>query len=524
LKCITVGLAFSFSVMTALLFVPDRAADDKPPEKLRAEIERIIDGPDYKQAHWGLLFVDLETGKVLFESNADKLFAPASVTKLYSVAAALDALGADFRFQTPVYRRGAVDDGQLDGDLILVAGGDLSLGGRTDKDKHIAFKNSDHTYANGNDLAELTDPDPLAGLQDLARQVAAAGIKKIQGDVLIDDRLFDKAEGTGSGPSRLTPIMVNDNVIDFVITPTVAGAPASVKWRPETSAYRVDAQVETASKGSTPSIQITSPAPGRFIVRGYIPEGHKPLVRVHEVEDAAAFARALLIEALRKAGVAVAASPLAGNRSDRLPASEVCAKLPRVALLTSPPFRESARLILKVSHNLQASTLPLLLAVKNGKRTLESGLRLQHDFLARAGVDVDTISFGGGAGGARADSTTPRATVQLLRAMAKHKDFAAYQAALPILGVDGTLAGVVPNDSPARGKVQAKTGTLAYKNVMNDRYLLGSKALAGYLTTAKGRKLAFAMFVNNVHLPKAADTLREGKALGKVCEAVHAVE
>lgn len=511
-------------VVVALLLVSGLArhahADDKP-SRLRENIDKVINAADYKQSHWGLLIVDLETGKTLYELNADRLFAPASVTKLYSVATALDALGADHRFETPVKRRGEVKGGTLNGDLILVASGDLSMGGRSDPEGHIAFTNSDHTYANGNLTAELTSQDPLAGLNDLARQVAATGIKRIRGDVLIDDRLFDKALGTGSGPARLTPIMVNDNLMDFVITPAMQGSPATVKWRPETAAYQVDALVDTREKTDVTRITITSPAAGRLVVRGQIAAGHKPVVRVHEVADAAAFARTLFIEALVRNGVTVDASPLAGNGGNGLPSRAVVAKLPQVALLTSPPFRESARLILKVSHNLHASTLPLLVAVKNGKRNLDEGLQLQHRFLDKVGVPVETISFGGGAGGANADLTTPQATVQLLRAMSQRPDFEAYKTALPILGVDGTLATAVASDSPARGKVFAKTGTLSTHNVMNDRAMLTSKALAGYMTNSRNRTLIIAMFVNRVPLPHGVEPTREGKVLGKLCEIVY---
>jgi len=163
----------------------------------------------------------------------------------------------------------------------------------------------------------------------------------------------------------------------------------------------------------------------------------------------------------------------------------------------------------------------LLVAAKHGQRTLAEGLRRQHDFLARAGVDVETISFGGGAGGDSADFVTPRATVQLLRYMSGRPDFAAYEAALPILGQDGTLARAVPAESPVRGKAQAKTGTLFWDNKMNGGELLTSKALAGYLTAKSGRKLAFALFVNNVHTRSAADRDKIGQALGKICEIVH---
>jgi D-alanyl-D-alanine carboxypeptidase/D-alanyl-D-alanine-endopeptidase (penicillin-binding protein 4) len=490
-------------------------------EPVKAAIEAVIDGPDYRHAHWGILVTDLETGQVVFDLNPDKLFAPASTTKLYSVAAALDALGADYRFETRIHRVGAVSPtGELQGVLILEASGDLSMGGRTNSEGRITFKDSDHTYANGNETAELTEPDPLAGLNELARQVAAAGIKRVRGEVIINDGLFDKAEGTGSGPGRLTPIMINDNVVDILVTPRKVGEPAHVTWRPETVAFAIDALVDTAPAGVETSVTVTAAGPGKLTVRGRIAAGHRPLVRVHEVEDAASFARTLLIEALRRAGVVVDASAVASNRLDARPGLHESVILEPVAKLTSPPFSESAKLILKVSHNLHASTLPLLVAVKRGERTLEQGLRLQHDFLERVGVDVETISFGGGAGGSRADYTTPRATVQLLRYMSTRQDFAAYQAALPILGVDGTLASAVASDSPAKGHAQAKTGTLFWKNVMNDRYLLTSKALAGYMTAASGRRLAFAMFVNNTHLERASDTTREGKALGRVCETI----
>jgi D-alanyl-D-alanine carboxypeptidase/D-alanyl-D-alanine-endopeptidase (penicillin-binding protein 4) len=488
---------------------------------LKEQVDAVISAPTYKHAHWGILVADLVTGETLYEVNPDKLFAPASTTKLYTVASALDTFGADHRFETPILQIGDLDaEGNLNGNIVLVASGDLSFGGRTTPDGHIAFKDSDHTYANGNETAEITEPDPLAGMNELARQVAQSGIRRIRGEVLVDDRLFERSEGTGSGPSRLTPIIVNDNLIDFVVIPGKAGELAKVQSRPETVAYRVDARVESVAAGQETHVSVSNAGPGRIVVRGQIAQGHKPLVRVYEVEDAASFARSLLIEALVRAGVAVDASPLLPNRSDMLPPQRTTSGRV-VAKLTSPPFSESARLILKVSHNLHASTLPLLVAAQRGKRTLAEGLRLQHDFLERSQIDVDTISFGGGAGGSRADYTTPRATVQLLRYMSSRPDFASYGGALPVLGVDGTLATSVSADSPARGKVRAKTGTLFWENTMNGGHIVTSKALAGYMESSHGRRLAFAMFVNNTKIDKASETSREGRALGKLCEIIY---
>ena len=195
-------------------------------------------------------------------------------------------------------------------------------------------------------------------------------------------------------------------------------------------------------------------------------------------------------------------------------------RLTRVAVLKSPPFSESAKLILKVSHNLHASTLPLLVAARHGERSLAAGLHRQHDFLAKAGIDVEAISFGGGAGGDRADYTSPRVTVQLLRYMATRPDFAVYNDALPILGEDGTLATSVPKESPARGKVRAKTGTLVWSNTMNATSILNSKALAGYATTRSGKRRALSLVVNQVQIAKSEDREHVGQVLGKICEAI----
>jgi len=506
------------SLLCVGLFAPVvRGADD-----LAAKIDAVINGPRYKQARWGVLIVDAKTGKTVYERDADRLFMPASVTKLYSCAAALAAFGADHKFETPVYRRGEVKEGRLHGDLVLVAQGDLTLGGRTSADGKMAFKDHDHIYANfpSGHESEVTDTDPLAGLTALARQVKQAGIKRIDGEVLIDDRLFARARGSGSGPDLLTPIVVNDNLIDVLITPAdKAGHPALVKIRPETSFIQMDAQGGTCPEKEEQSITVEAVGSNRFTVRGQVRAKSQSLVRIYPVDDPAAFARALFIEALRREGITVTASPLA-TPDGELPERDGYGKLTRVAVYESPPFRELIKVTLKVSHNLYASTLPLLVATKNGKRTLAEGMHLQRKFLADLGVPVETISFGGGAGGALSDNVTPRATVALLQAMRKRDDWPAYRAALPALAVDGTLADVVPASSPAKGKVMAKTGTLMYEDLMNDRLLLRSKALGGVMTTAHGRELSFAIFVNDVPLPRGVTASREGEALGKLAEMI----
>ena len=491
------------------------------PEALSRKLDDVITGPDYKHASWGVLVVNGKTGETVYSRNPDMLLAPASVTKLFSGAAALITLGPDHTQETAVYQRGLQLKGTLRGDLILVASGDLMMGGRTKNGKTV-FKDKDHTYANGgaND-AELTDTDPLAGLNDLARQVKDAGIQQIDGDVLIDDRLFARTRSSGSGPEAVAPITVNDNLVDILVTPgEKEGDPAKVTVRPETSFYTADAVVTTGAEKSAPDLHLLAVGPNQFAVRGKVPAGGKPQVRILGVDEPALFARALFVEALRRNGVRAQCAVLRPSGNNLPPKGEY-EKLPKVASFTSAPFKDALTVTLKVSHNLYASTFPCLVAASKGQATAEQGLREQKKILKELGVDTNAVSFGGGAGGAPSDFGSARATVQLLQGMAKRDEWEVYKAALPVLGVDGTLADVVKADSPARGKVSAKTGTLIWYDAVNERYLLKSKALAGTMTTKNGTTLYFCAMVNNVPLPAGVTATREGKVLGRLCELLY---
>jgi D-alanyl-D-alanine carboxypeptidase/D-alanyl-D-alanine-endopeptidase (penicillin-binding protein 4) len=507
--------AGTWLALCGLLLPPPARGDD-----LAAELARLTNTSAYRNARWGLLIVEADTGKVVYEQNADQLFAPASVTKLYSCAAALVGLGGDRRYETPVYRRGTLQDGRLAGDLILVGQGDLTLGGRNRPDGKLAFKDLDHTYANPQSIRnEVTESDPLAGLLDLADQVKKAGITAIDGDVLVDERLFVPARATGSGPRQISPVLVNDDILDLLIRPgEKVGDPVRVRCHPATSWMSIEVRATTVESGKSLNVRAEHAGPYVLRVIGQVPLGTPEVVRIYAFDDPGAYARALFIEALRARGVEVPANPRMPPKV-ALPASEEVARLPRVAVLISPPLSETVKVTLKVSHNLYASTLPLLLAVADGKRTLPDGLARQGKILRDLGVDVNTISLESGAGGAEGDKVSPRATVQLLRAMRNRPDFPVFKAALPVLGVDGTVADAVSQDSPAKGKVWAKTGTYTDTDLLNQRLLLRSKALAGYLTTATGKDLVFCFFVNDVALPPGIEPVREGKVLGRLAEA-----
>lgn len=484
---------------------------------LSEKVAEVTNRPEYRHARWGLLVVDAATGTPILERNADQIMVPASTTKLFSCAAALMELGSDYRFKTRVVTDRLLVDGSVFGNVTLIASGDPTMGGRTMPDGTMAFANGDHTYADPHSTAaEVTKTDPLAGLTDLARQVKKAGVNEIRGDVIIDDRLFEPARSTGSGPELVTPIVINDNVIDFLISNR--NGVVRVETRPACKLIQWDTQVVVG--GVHPYVAVTAEGPWRYSLRGNVPAKDATYVRAVSVPEPVTFARSLFIECLEREGVKLHVSAL--GRPQASLADERLAGSDRVlAVHLSPPLHELVKVTLKVSHNLYGSMLPSLIAAKVGKRNAADGLAIQGKILRELGVDTNAVAFAGGAGGAPADSASPRAVVSLLQKINSLPELAAIEPGLPVMGVDGTLATSLPVGSPARGQVRAKTGTLFWVDPVNDRLLLRSKALAGVMTAKNGKKLLFAIFLNDVPLRPGATPGQEGEVLAHICEIIH---
>lgn len=464
----------------------------------------------FAHSRWGLLARDTHTGAEAHPINADQFFIPGSNAKLFSVGAAWNALGADYQFQTPVYRLGTAAAGVLRGNLVLVASGDLTMGGRTKPDGTVDFRNFDHNDANalpGLFPAEqlLTSEDPLAGLDELAKDVRGSGISRVDGDIVVDDRLFE-TDREQNPETPVWPVIINDNLIDLVVTPAASrDAPATVTSTPKTGALEIRSTVTTGAADS--AVELRSAIDGRTLtVSGTVPAGHSPVLRIQQIPNPPSFARVAFIEALERAGVHVTAPADAPNRIDLLPAAGSYRNDELVATLRSPPFSEYGKLILKVSHNLGANLCVCLLAVKSGSRSCLDGLATERLFLQQARVDPAGAVLGDGQGISTTDLVTPRAVVGLLTYFAARPDFARWKAALPVMGQDGSLARMLPR-SPAARHVFAKTGTLISGDLLNARALLSVNAIAGYIDTSDRRSLAFALYVNNVPMSDPATEL-----------------
>ncbi|MFZ4272899.1 D-alanyl-D-alanine carboxypeptidase/D-alanyl-D-alanine endopeptidase [Streptomyces arboris] len=465
--------------------------------RLDPRITEIMRKPDYPNAQWGLLQQDPESGRVVHSRFAEQLFIPGSVAKLFGTSGAWDTLGGDHRFRTPVYAVGERRGSTLNGDLGLVAQGDLTLGGRTRPDGTVDYTDLDHTYANDFPGATLTPQDPLAGIDQLAQQVRRSGITRVEGDVVVDDRLFRPEPVFDPTP---TPLIINDNLIDLLTTPgSSPGAPARLDWRPKVAPYRVTSTVRTVAAGEPTDIEVTTSGDGtRIQLSGTIAAGSEPALKVSPIADPAAFGRTALIEALGRAGVAVTANPTGANPVGRLPGSYE--GRPRVALFTSPPYAQYAKLIFKVSHNLGGNLAICLMAVAAGSKECMDGFPVLADFLDRAGVDRKQVQLLDGRGGNPIDRTTPKAVVQLLSHWHRTPEAAVFRNALPILGVDGLLADNC-TDCPARGKVFAKTGAAVGLDALNNRLAVGAITIAGYLDKGNGRFDVFFAGVNGASTP-----------------------
>lgn len=487
-------------------------------------VQQIIDRSEFRNVSFGLEIYSLDSGKILFALNGQNYFTPGSTTKLLTEGNALHYLGPDYRFHTSVYRTGPIEHGMLKGNLVLVASGDPNLSDRLQPDGTLAFSNEDHSYG-GHD-SRLIPGNPAIVLQQFADQIRQAGIRKVQGHVIIDVSLFPEgARELGTG-MVISPICVNDNAIDATVTAgATAGAPADVAYSLQVPYIRFVNRITTgAPESHEASIdsKTTANSDGTYTVTltGSLPAGQSPFIYAYAVPSPSRFAQALFTEALNGDGIR------AENKNiDTADQKSFYTPEYRVAEHTSAPYSEEVKVTLKVSQNLHASMTPYIIGALVGKtdKDIEAkGFSLEHDFIAQGGVSTIGASQSDGAGGALAAYFTPDFMVHYLAFISRQPNFSVFRRALPVLGKDGTLYNVQVN-SPAAGQIFAKTGTFGAWDRLNRRLMISGKGLAGYTTTVSGEPVAFAFYLNHLELQDqhADPALVAGAALGAIAAAMH---
>ena len=494
------------------------------------QVRALTLDPTVAAAHWGVSVTTLE-GMVLCALNEAQLFRPASNNKLFTIAAGLALLGPERRFTTSVQADGTLRDGVLEGNLRLLGGGDANLG------------STDVPLVAPSDRPKAPPPPSLtiADIEDLADQIYAKGVRSISGDIVGDDTYFfwepyptgwevsDLNAGFGAPVSALT---INDSELEIDVAPGAnAGAPAIISQLPQVSYYALNAPV-TTSPPVSPDQRANhlrferSIGSKTFVITGDIAAGSPP-VKVHAaIHDPAEYAAQALKLALERRGVQIGgvAVPkhvvfegISSNVKDdpaisarvkqylQQPAAGascpgLAAPAPTTILAThqSPRLADDVIFTAKESQNLHAEVLFRNLAATLGCDTTPSAsMALLRAYLEQAGIAGGDLVLYDGSGLSGHDLVTPRSLTQLLVYATKQKWFDTFEAAMPVGGVDGTLAHrFTAPKSTLTGKVMAKTGTLGE-----------SRDLSGYVVAASGRTFVFSIMVDNHPPGSNADQL-----------------
>ncbi len=434
-------------------------------------MDALLNAPAVARASVGIHVVDLKTGTALYSRNADRLFLPASNMKLFTAALALERLGPDYRLTTRLVR-------SRSGDLILVGGGDPSMSARA------------YPYQKGTQEAE-----PLKAIEELADQAVAAGIVRVDGDIVGDDQLYPWApyppswtvdDVFGEDGAPVSALTLNDNAISVSIQPAArAGDLAAISFKSAIEYYSVDNRVLTVAGENQSRIRLTrNPGSRQLSIWGTIPLGGAAVHETVAVDDPALFAACALYDALARRGVAIRGRPVARHRSvseDPWPTDGDV-----IAMRSSPPMVEVLQVLEKVSQNLHTELMLREVArVTRGAGTRESGLQELAAWLAGIGIKSEEWRAEDGSGLSRNDEVSPRAMTRLLRYMAASKNGDAWLSLLPVGGEDGTLEHRLCCVSEGK-QVRAKTGTLTR-----------AIALSGYADSRTRGRLGFSILVNN---------------------------
>jgi serine-type D-Ala-D-Ala carboxypeptidase/endopeptidase (penicillin-binding protein 4) len=479
-----------FCISSAVAQQPAPASAPRTAQELRAKISEVLAKPELSSAMVGVKVVSLDTGKVLFEENAAKLLRPASNMKLYTVAAALDRLSPEYKFSTSVYAATRPDAaGVVRGDLTIYGRGDPSIAAR--------FNNGDYFKA----------------IDDLATRIVAAGVKRVEGDIVGDESYFVGPKyGAGWNwedltwyfGAEVTPLTVNDNALDLFIKPGPAvGQPAVITTGPPDPLLTIVNKVTTSAKGLRREISIhRGLGENSITIAGTIPLEDRGYTGGIGISHPGLLFVYLLRNSLAQKGVVITGkSRTTGETSQPalLPGTTAAHASPlqnEIATLQSPPFSVIASQTLKPSQNLYTELIlrtlgkvapppPTTTTSNFGQTSEELGIEAVKTFLKTVGIRPEALNLDDGSGLSRNDMITAEASVQLLTFMSKHRYANVFRDALPIGGVDGTLRNRFKG-TPAENNVRAKTGSLS-----------SASSLGGYVTTAAGEKLAFSIMVNN---------------------------
>jgi D-alanyl-D-alanine carboxypeptidase/D-alanyl-D-alanine-endopeptidase (penicillin-binding protein 4) len=408
-------------------------------------------------------FVRLSDGKILGESQPDKLVSPASVTKLITSAAVLNALGPAHVFSTRVCHTGKKRDGTITGDMVFVGSGDPYLV-------------SEHLLA-------------------WSAALRQTGINRVQGNLILDNSLFDsrwldgardegEVRSSHAYDAPVSALAINFNSLALIVTPAERpGTAALVRFDPvPLPEISLDNRTRTTRSGKTSlsATRLTSPSGRiRILVQGSININDMPTRLYRSSGDPTLTAGAYLRAFLEHAGIRVSGKTLSGL----CPSS--CLELPP---LEGYPLARSVEGLQKFSNNFMADMLVKVLASDSPPATLARGMERVSEFLRRDVGRPPPYTLDSGSGLTPTNRLSAAQVTAVLAYMEKRFDlFPEYLASFPTAGVDGTLKKRFKTKSGVdlTGQIRAKTGTLSEP--------LTVVSLAGYTHHPEHGLIAFAI-------------------------------
>jgi len=448
---------------------PPRTATTSPSvDALRLRVARLLADPNVAAGTWGLEVRSLRTQETLVETNAHRLLTPGSTLKAVTLAVAADRLGWDYTYDTRVVAKGAVANGVLDGDLVVIGSGDPSF--------------------------DDWDGSASAVFGSWANALKTRGVSAVSGRVVGNHSVFAD-DGFGAGwmwddmayaySAPASGLQFNEGAAQVSITPGAAvGDPPVLALVPSHARVPVvnNARTGPAGSGTTLTLQALPRTAGATL-SGTVALDSRPQLRNVSVGNPALYFANALRTGLLANGVDVFGGAMDSTEPVEVPATEG----PLVLTHRSAPLSALADTMMKLSVNLYAETLLRTLGRdQGGDGSASAGIQVVRDALVSWGVPAAEVQIADGSGLSRYNLATPDAIVSVLaHVFADDRLRDPYIASLPVAGVSGTLASRMKGTAAERN-AQAKTGS--FTNL---------RAVAGYVHSAEGEPLAFAIIANN---------------------------
>lgn len=476
------------------LALSDASRTPSPHEQLSRDLRAIFTGRNVDHGVWSINVHSLKQGETLYSLNSFRMQTPASNQKVLTSAAAAERLGWDYRYTTRIYATGPIDaNGALNGDLVVVGDGDPTINPR--------------------------HPERWAIFDDWARQLAAKGIRQVNGYLIGDDNAFeepgwspgwswdDLALGYGAAASAL---QYNENQVELMIGPGLdAGSRGVISMSPSGNGLIVNHQVTTVAAGQPNQITLQrTPGSELLTVSGQVAAGSSPVTAYAAVDNPTQFYLNAMRVALHRHGVNIERTPLDIDGVRMQP------DMRKATLLIedkSPPLRDVIDVTLKWSRNIYAETMLRSMAAAATEKSVAGGLAVLEETLNEWGIFREYFLARDGSGLSRYDYLSADALTWLLTHIwmePKHAEV--FRSTLPVFGVNGNVANRL-KDTPANGRVWAKTGSMSQV-----------RSLSGYVVTAEGEPLVFAFLVNGFRVPAAEIDAAIDKALLRLVDFKHA--